>query len=95
MHRGNRPGTLFLFENGLPMTRSLLTDILRAILISSGLPGGYSSHSFRIEEATSLARAALPCHLIYILGLWKSDAYKRYIRPPPDVITRAAKSMVD
>ena len=37
--RGNRPGPLFLFENGLPLSRSLLTDRLRAIFLSAGLPG--------------------------------------------------------
>ena len=41
--RGNRPGPLFLFENGLPLSRSLLTDRLRAILLSAGLPGNFSS----------------------------------------------------
>ena len=56
--RGNRPGPLFLFENGLPLSRSLLTDRLRAILLSAGLPGDFSSLSFRIGAATSAARAA-------------------------------------
>ena len=67
-HHGNRPGPLFLFENGLPLTRSLLTDRLRAILLSAGLPGDFSSHSFRIGVATSAARAGLPDHLIQVLG---------------------------
>ena len=93
--RGNRPGPLFLFENGLPLSRSLLTDRLRAILLSAGLPGNFSSHSFRIGAATSAARAGIPDHLIQVLGRWESDAYKQYIRTPPDLITRAAKSMVD
>ena len=45
-HQGNHPGPLFLFENGLPLSRFLLTDRLRAILLSAGLPGNFSSHSF-------------------------------------------------
>ena len=35
--RGNRPGPLFLFKNGLSSSRSLLTDRLRAILLNAGL----------------------------------------------------------
>ena len=40
--RDNSPGPLFLFENGLPLPHSLLTDRLRAILLSAGLPGNFS-----------------------------------------------------
>ena len=71
---GNRPGPLFLFENGLPLSHSLLTDRLRAILLSAGLPGNFSSHSFPVGAATSAARAGIPDHLIQVLGRWKSDA---------------------
>ena len=74
---------------------SLVTDRLQAILLSAGLPGDFSSHSFRIGAATSAARAGVPDHLIQVLGRWKSDAYKQYIRTPPDLITRAAKSFVE
>ena len=35
--RGNRPSPLLLFKNGLPSSRSLLTDRLRAILLNAGL----------------------------------------------------------
>lgn len=45
-HRGQRPGPLFLLENGLSLTRSLFTDRLRAIVLSAGLSGDFSSHSF-------------------------------------------------
>ena len=92
--RGQGPGPLFLLENGLPLTRSLVTDRSRAILLSAGLPGDFSSHSFRIGAATSAARAGVPDHLIQVLGQWNSDAYKQYIRIPPDLIIRAAKSLV-
>ena len=93
--RGNCPGPLFLFENDLPLSRSWLTDRLRAILLSAGLPGDFSSLSFRIGAATSAARAGILDHLIQVLGSWKNNAYKQYIWTPPDLITRAAKSMVD
>ena len=67
-HWGNRPGPQFLFENGLSLSRSLLTDRLRVILVSAGLPGDFSSHSFRIGAATSAARAGIPDQLIQVLG---------------------------
>ena len=89
--RGHRPGPLFLLENGLPLTCSLVTDRLRAIVLSAGLPGDFSSHSFRIGAATSAERAGVPDHLIQVLGRWKSDAYKQYIRTPPDLITHVPK----
>ena len=55
------------------------------------LPDDFSSHSFRNGAATSAARAGIPDHLIQVFGHWKSNAYKQYIRTPPDLITRAAK----
>ena len=49
--RGNCPGPLFLFQNGLPLTRSLLTDRLRAIILSAGLLGIFqATDSFRIGQ---------------------------------------------
>ena len=92
---GHCPGPLFLLENGLPLTHLLVTDRLRAILLSAGLPGDFSSHSFRIGAATSAASAGVPDRLIQVLDWWKSNAYKQYIRTPPDLITPAAKSLVE
>ena len=40
----------------------------------------YSSHSFRIEAATTAAAAGLPPWLIKALGRLHSDAYLAYIR---------------
>ena len=63
-HGGNVPGPLFLFQNGQPLSRSLLTDWLRQILASAKIPGNFSSHSFRIGAATVAARNGVPNHLI-------------------------------
>ena len=93
--RGHHPGPLFLLKSGLPLTRSLVTDRLGAILLSAGLPGDFSSHSFRIGGATSAAKVSVPDHLIQVMGRWKSDAYKQNIRTPPDLITCTAKSLVE
>ena len=45
-HRGNCPDPLFLFENGLSLSCSLLTYRLRDILLYAGLHGDFPSHSF-------------------------------------------------
>jgi len=74
VRHGHRPGPLFLLENGLPLTRSLVTDRLRAILLSAGLPCDFSSHSFRLGAASSTARGGVPDHLIQVLGQWKRNA---------------------
>lgn len=87
--RGDRPGPLFLQENGQPLTRESLTQRLRLILQVAGVPGNYSSHSFRIGAATTAAAAGIPDHLIQVLGRWKSDAYKIYIQTSKSSIIEA------
>ena len=66
--RGNRSGPLFMLHTGQPLTRQLVTARLRSILHSAGLPGNYSSHSFRIGAATRAAKMGIPDHLIQVLG---------------------------
>lgn len=82
--RGDIPGPLFLFQNGQPLSRSLLTDWLRQILASTNIPGNFSSHSFRIGAATVAARNGVPDHLIQALGRWSSSAYQLHIRTPSE-----------
>ena len=82
--RGDVPGPLFLFQNGQPLSRALLTDWLRQILVSANIPGNFSSHSFRIGAATVAARNGVPVHLIQALGRWSSSAYQLYIRTPSE-----------
>ena len=45
----------------------------------------YNTHSLRIGAATSASLAKLPDTHIQILGRWRSNAFKRYIRPPHEV----------
>lgn len=92
--RGDRPGPLFLHENGQPLSRVVLANRLQLILQAAGIPGHYSTHSFRIGAATSAAKAGIPDHLIQVLGRWKSDAYKVYIQTPRSTFVNASKSLV-
>ena len=75
--RGNSGGPLFLFQDGLPQTRAVLTARLREILAGAGVSGNFSSHSFRIGAATVAARNGVPDHLIQALGRWSSSAYQK------------------
>jgi len=92
--RGNKPGPLFLLEDGSPLTRAILTDRLRHILQVSGIPGNYSSHSFRIGAATTAAKVGIPDHLIQVLGRWKSDAYKTYIQTSKSTVINVSRTLV-
>ncbi|XP_068743127.1 uncharacterized protein [Montipora capricornis] len=82
--RGNSGGPLFLFQDGRPLTRAVLTARLREILAGAGVLGNFSSHSFRIGAATVAARNGIPDHLIQALGRWCSSAYQSYIRTPSE-----------
>ncbi|XP_032231616.1 uncharacterized protein LOC116614582 [Nematostella vectensis] len=92
--RGGAPGPLFVMESGQPLSRQKLTSWLREILQLEGVPGNYSSHSFRIGAATVAACNGLPDHLIQTLGRWTSGAYRSYIRTPADVLAGASSKLV-
>ena len=62
--RGGSAGPLFVRSNGVPLTRTYLSERLRRLLSDAGIPGNFSSHSFRIGAATSAALAGIPDHLI-------------------------------
>ena len=89
--KGARP--LFLFQDGRPLSRVALTDWLRRILSAAGIPGSFSSHSFRIGAATVAARNGVPDHLIQALGRWSSNAYQLYIRTPSESLARLSNQL--
>ena len=91
--RGDGPGPLFLFQDGRPLSRSLLTAWLRRILASAGVHGNFSSHSFRIGAATVAARNGIPDHQIQALGRWSSTAYLSYIRTPAETLSKLSKQL--
>ena len=91
--RGDAPGPLFLFQSGQPLSRSVLTDWLRQIMVSARIPSNFSSHSFRIEAATVAAHNGVPDHLIQSMGRWSSNAYQLYIRTPSDTLAALSKKL--
>ena len=80
--RGNRPGALFINENGSPMRRGQFVIKVQQALQQTGVVGHhFNGHSFRIGAATSASQAGVPETTIKILGRWSSMAYQQYIRP--------------
>ena len=79
--RGNRPGPLFIFADGCPVPRQFFISRLKFCLNLVGLDHkSYKSHSFRIGGASLYASLGLSDTQIRLLGRWKSDAFKSYIR---------------
>ena len=79
--RPMKPGPLFVFQDGSPLSRRQLITHLRSALSKAGInTAGFSGHSFRIGAATTAASVGLSDSLIQHLGRWKSAAFKSYIR---------------
>ena len=79
--RGMQPGPLFIFKDGAPVCRTFFASRLKSCLNSIGLePSLYQSHSFRIGAASHYASLGMSDSQLRMLGRWKSDAFKRYIR---------------
>ena len=75
-------GPLFIDTHGRPLTRSRLSSFIQSVLQGAGIPGKFSSHSFRIGTATAAAQCGIPDHLIKTMGRWTSDAYQLYVSTP-------------
>ena len=78
--RGPCAGPLFIFQDGCPLSRALLSSLLQATLQAAGVPGKFSGHSFRIGAATTASQRGIPDHPIRTMGRWSSDAYLLYVR---------------
>lgn len=78
--RGAVPGPLFVFPDNSPITRNYFSNQLKLSVAWSSLPTNIQPHSFRIGAATSAAISGVPHDQIKLMGRWKSDAFRRYIR---------------
>ena len=82
--RGSQPGPLFLTKDNHYLTQSAFRANLSSILQEVGLDTkSYNTHSFCTGAATSAESAGLTESQIKSMGRWKSDAYRRYIKPTP------------
>ena len=89
--RVNTPGPLFLFQNGMFLTRQRIVDLLRCSL--PHIPH-VNTHSFRRGGASALAAVGTPPQIIMILGRWKSNAFAEYITFPDEFLAAASWSMI-
>ena len=93
--RGTQPGPLFISSDGRSLTRSLFSGKIDAILVSLQIDTTkYNTDSFRIGAATTATKAQIPEAHIKMLGRWRSDAYQRYIKTPPQELAKLSKQLV-
>ena len=82
-----------LYNMGTGFSTQYLTQKLRDILQQLGVTGNYSGHSFRRGAATSARDAGLSEDKIILLGRWKSDSYKLYIKTHPQYILNTSRRL--
>ena len=79
--RGAATGPLFQFSNGKPLTRQRFVMEVKEALERSGIDSSqYLGHSFRSGAATTAVQRGVGDATIQMLGRWKSDAYRAYIK---------------
>ena len=92
--RSTRPGPLFITSEGKGWTRRMFCASLKSVLHKLKLDQhSYNTHSFKIGAATSASLAQLSDTRIQILGRWRSNAFKSYIRPAPRELAKLSKVM--
>lgn len=81
-YRPKNAGSLFCHLDGSPLSSFQFNAILKKTLKFCGLQNRYfKSHSFRIGGATSMFTEGYHADNIKHTGRWRSNVYKRYIRP--------------
>lgn len=90
--RGNAEGPFFKFKDGKPLTKARFTEVIREALEAVGLPRHqFAGHSFRIDAATTAAKAGVEDSMIRMLGRWNSSAFLVYIRTPREQLAQFSK----
>ena len=92
--RGTHSGPLFIYADGKFLTKQSFVPRIREALSALGLNNThYAGHSFRIGAASTAAKANIEDSMIKTLGRWESSAFLTYIRTPPALIARMAKTL--
>ena len=80
--RPSGPGPVFVSTLGKPISRQQFLGALHSSVRFRSLdPSLYNTHSFRIGRSTDMTFQGYSDAQIRAVGRWKSDAYKRNIRP--------------
>lgn len=83
-HQLTGASTLFCWSNGSPLTRNdIHTHACRLFSLVGVSPSSYRGVSFRAGGATALTDAGVPLEHIRLIGRWKSNAYRCYVRSSP------------
>lgn len=81
--RGSLDGPLFVFSDLHPVSRQSFSNQLKICLIFLKYDTKlYKTHSFRIGAASWAKAKGVSDDQIQLMGRWKSDAYRKYIRIP-------------
>lgn len=81
--RGDCDGPLFMFQDKSPVSRHYFNQQLKISLNYLDYDTKlYKGHSFRIGAATLAKSKGISDEQIQLLGRWKSNAYRKYIRIP-------------
>ena len=79
--RGKVPGQFFACPRGMPLSHSRFVKMLNKVLTVCGLDTAkYKGHSFRIGAASEAAKEGFSDAQIRLMGRWRSDAFRKYIR---------------
>ena len=79
--RGPSPGPLFTHADGSAFSHARVQVLLNVLFTACGMdPRIYKGHSFCIRAASEAARAGYSDAQIRLMGRWKSDAFRKYIR---------------
>ena len=74
-------GPLFIHMDKSPPTRFRFQSVLTSTLAQAGYPAErFKTHSFRIGTATTAAMCGFNSDSIKVLGRWRSNAFRVYIR---------------
>ena len=91
--RGKKPGPLFLFEDGRPLTRTRFAGEVRRALSSASIDQSqYCTHSFRIGAATTTAAKGIEDSIIK--NVRESVAYLQYVRIPRSQLVGVSSRLV-
>lgn len=93
--RGSGAGPLFQFSDGKPLTRQRFVAEVKEALSQAGIDSSkFSGHSFRSGAATTAIRRGVGDATVQMLGRWKSDAYRAYIKTPRNQLAKISRVLV-
>lgn len=85
---------VFTMRSGRPVSYKLFQEKLKATIRKLGYnPKEYSTHSFRIGAATTMAILGFPAHQIKAMGRWKSLAFQLYARLDDSTLRKISSLM--